>query len=213
VRDVHLVLREEDGTWGGWSPTVEGLFVAAGSAREAVTQAKKTAEWELGELVSILVHHERVIDGLVLRVAGGQGSFEKRCAVAGRLENLIRYDRAQIDDEDLTRNSLGEAVFVCAVAGDRIGWVADQMDQRGDGVMVAALLDYDGTEIAGSGMWIWAGGLLVGPNLPGATVEGQGMSMDSTVAELLRSMEDRGRSGAQAGSEAHYITARSLAVA
>jgi hypothetical protein len=58
VREVHLVLREEHGTWGAWSPTLEGLFVTADSAREAMLWAKKAAEWELGEPVDILSHHD-----------------------------------------------------------------------------------------------------------------------------------------------------------
>jgi hypothetical protein len=154
------------------------------------------------------------MDGLVIRVAAGQGRFEERCAVAQRLEDLIRYDRAQIDDDGLTRNGLGEVVFVCAVSGDTVGWVAEQMDQRGDGVVVAALLGYDGADATDPGCWVWTGGLLVGPNLHGATLEDRGMTVRSTVAELLRNMGEGHRpSGGQAGEQAHYIAARALTLA
>jgi hypothetical protein len=210
VRDIELVLREEAGTWGAWSPTVEGLFVSADSAHECVQRAKKAADAELGEFVTVLGHHERVLDGLVLRVAGQRGDFGQRVGVAQRIEDLIRYDRAQIDDDGLTRNAASEAVFVCALPGDTVGWLVAQMDRRGDGLMVATLLDHAGAPSTEPGAFIWSAGILVGPDLPGPTLEESGMTLDTTVGEYLHAMV-RGMAG-QDLEPPQYIAGRAHAL-
>lgn len=211
MRDIELILRDEADTWGAWSPTVEGLFVSADSAHECVRRAKKVADAELGEPVNVFGHHERVLDGLVIRVAGQRGDFTQRVGVAQRIEALIRYDRAQIDDEGLTRNALGEAIFVCALPDDTIGWLSRQMDQRGDGLIVAALLDHAGVPSIEPGAFIWSAGTLIGADLPGPRLADFGMSLETTVAEYLRSsiwdLVDQGTELAQ------YIAGRAHALA
>jgi hypothetical protein len=187
VRDIDLILREEADTWGAWSPTVVGLYVTADSAHECTRLAAKAADAELDEPVGLVrVHHERVVDGLVIRVAGQRPGFEARIAVAQRLEDLIHYDRAQIDDDGLIRNSAGEVVFVCALADDPVGWLAAQLDRRGDGLQVAVLLDHTGRPTTSDVAFIWSAGVVAGQGSAGPTLEESGMSLNTTIGEYLR---------------------------
>jgi hypothetical protein len=188
VRDIDLILREEAGAWGAWSPTVGGLYVTADSAHECARLAAKAAEAELDEPVGFVrQHHERIVDGLVIRVAGQRPGFESRIAVAQRLEDLIHYDRAQIDDDELIRNAVGEVVFVCSLPDDTVGWLAAQLGRRGDGLQVAVLLDHAGRPTASDGAaFIWSAGIVVGQDSAGSARQESGMSLNSTVGELLR---------------------------
>ena len=188
MRDIDLILREEAGTWGAWSPTVVGLYVTADSAHECARLAAKAAEAELDEPVGFVrVHQERSVDGLVIRVAGQRPGVESRIAVAQRLEDLIHYDRAQIDDDELIRNTVGEVVFVCALPDDTVGWLAAQLDRRGDGLQVAVLLDHAGRPAASDGAaFIWSAGIVVGQDSVGLTLQESGMSFDSAIGEYLR---------------------------
>jgi len=213
VREIELILREEAGIWGAWSPSVQGFYVTADSASECVSRAKKVADAELGEPANVFGHHERAVDGLVIRVASNRPGFDLRVAVAQRLEALIRYDRAQIDDDGLTHNRLGEIVCVCALPDDTVGWLAAQMDERGDGLQVAALLDNVGRPAApDTAHFIWSAGIRVGDNIDGPTLQESGMSMETTVADYLRAMIPT-RPEASTAPATEFMATRSVVLA
>lgn len=214
MRDIDLILREEAGAWGAWSPTVVGLYVTADSAHECARLAAKAADAELDEPVGFVrVHHERIVDGLVIRVAGQRHGFETRVAVAQRLEDLIHYNRAEIDDDGLIRNSAGEVVFVCALPDDTVGWLAAQLDRRGDGVQVAVVLDHAGRPTASDGAaFIWSAGIVVGQDIVGPTLQESGMSLDSTIGEYLR-RGVRDRPGDLADQPVGFLATRAVALA
>jgi hypothetical protein len=213
VREIELILREEAGIWGAWSPSVQGFYVTADSAHECVSRAKKMADAELGEPVNVFGHHERVVDGLVVRVAGRGPGFDLRVAVAQRLETLIRYDRAQIDDDGLTHNRLGEIIYVCALPDDSVGWLAAQMDERGDGLQVAALLDHVGRPAApDKAHFIWSAGIRIGDDIDGPTLQESGMSLETTVADYLRTMVPT-RPETPTGPATEFMATRAVTVA
>ncbi len=213
MREIELILREEAGAWGAWSPSVQGFYVTADSAHECVSRAKKVTAAELGEPVDVFGNQERVVDGLVIRVAGHRPGFDLRVAVAQRLENLIRYDRAQIDDDALTHNRLGEIIYVCALPDDTVGWLAAQMDERGDGLQVATLLDHVGLPAPpDKANFIWSAGIRIGDDIDGSTLQESGMSLKTTVADYLRTMIPT-QPEASTGPATEFMAARAVTLA
>jgi hypothetical protein len=91
----------------------------------------------------ILEHHERlyVIDGaeLVTRIAMDDLSDEREI-VYRRMGEIIKIKaQAEALAHGVT-NLLGESVYVCALPQDTLGWLMDQLDERGDALSAAVVV-------------------------------------------------------------------------
>jgi hypothetical protein len=105
---------------------------------------------------------------------------EERREVVERLGGLLTtdpYDERAFDD--LESDSMGVYTFVCCLASDTIGWIVEQMDDRGDVLVVASAVADQmlfTTQIAGSGHLDWP------------SVADRGWTSDTTVGDLMQKL-------------------------
>lgn len=149
VERIHLVVREsEDGQVYATSPQTPGLAYG----RESIADLRR----DLTEVLSfhldrpgpfeLIEHRERHFDiadrELVIRLALDEHQAERRTARErlGQALSLPEQARTLLTG---VPNAVGEAVYVCAVPTDTIGWLEAQLDPHGD-AFTAALAIADG---------------------------------------------------------------------
>jgi hypothetical protein len=91
---------------------------------------------------NVIEHHERHYEiagrrELVIRLAVDEHR-DQRVAVNERIRRVIAVPEQAESLVSAVTNSVGEAVYVCAVPSDTFGWLVAQLDPRGD-ALVAAL--------------------------------------------------------------------------
>lgn len=166
--------------WMVESPQIPGLLMSCGS-------------WS--EISHALVPHQSGWDSVVLhsvrtfRIPGGVGYQIRVAADTAQSERVRAFTRlAQVlaDESPETIANLAhpgrmEAVFVCAVPADTVGWCQEQLDQRGDTFTIATMDDESGvntiqlTTQGGHPEWL--------------TVSAHGWTERTTVAEVVRRLE------------------------
>lgn len=142
---IHLFIRDTDGGLYATSPQAPGLMYG----RRTLTQLRA----DLAEVLAfhtarpgpfqVLEHHERhydIADGeLVVRLAGDDRAAERR-KVYERLGRAIQDPvQARALAHGLT-NPVGEAVYVCALPSDTVGWLTAQLDEGGDAFYAAVAI-------------------------------------------------------------------------
>lgn len=145
--ELHLIVRlSEDGKAYATSPQAPGLVFGR--------QSHKLLRCDLDDVLSfyfdrpgpfhVVEHiewHYVLDDGeLVIRVAQ-DASAKERATVAQRIADAARMPEQARSLVSMT-NAVGEAVYVCAVPSDTLGWLSAQI-QPGDRV-TAALAIADG---------------------------------------------------------------------
>jgi hypothetical protein len=140
---IHVVIRiDPDGVYAT-SPQAPGLVFMRPGIQElrAELQDVLAFHFDTAGPFRVLEHHERHYD-----VAGG-GEIVTRIAVdehAGRRNDVYQRIGAALTIPEqvpgllsIPPNVVGEHVFVCAVASDTLGWLFEQLDERGDAFAAA----------------------------------------------------------------------------
>jgi hypothetical protein len=108
------------------------------------------------------------------------GDQDARMEVVTRLQGLLAGEQRfeLLTDAETTA---GEVVFVAAAPADRMRAVADQLDGRGDRIILAAA-------VAENGLWTVrvASGDAAGPQWK--TLEERGLTLDTTVADVMKAL-------------------------
>jgi hypothetical protein len=106
------------------------------------------------------------------------GDREARLEVVARLRAVLATDqRFELLDDAETRT--GEVVFVAALPVDAIESVANQLDERGDRIVVAAA-------VVENGVWTTQMGAGSPPDPSWKTLAERGLSFDLTVGDLMK---------------------------
>jgi hypothetical protein len=182
-----IVTNEGDYGWSAQSPQIPGFVYGRPTLTEFKKDYTKTLR-DVGVAGPVLGHQQRrheTPEGAeyVIRFAE-DGLREDRIAVAHRLEQIMLTDQRH----DLMLNATtesGEVIFVCVVASDTLGFVIDQMDERGDVVTIAAA-------VADNGVYTTQLGAEVTHSHPDWTTLGElGQGRDTTISELMLEMSGR----------------------
>jgi len=151
--EIHLFVRvSEDGQAYATSPQAPGLLYGRQSVEELERdlQGALSFHFERPGPFQIVEHRERHHDihgrELVARMAIDDHQAE-RTAVYERIGHALNVPEQAESLLSATTNAVGEAVYVCAVPSDTIGWLEAQLDRRGD-AFVAALAIADGFLLA-----------------------------------------------------------------
>jgi hypothetical protein len=130
----------------------------------------------------VLEHHEQhhEIEGgeLVTRIAVDEHSDKRRevCARLGRVLTVPGQARSLLEGPP---NRVGEVVYVCALPSDTIGWVAAQLDPRGEAVRVA---------VAIADLFVFTVPIMSGAatQVAGESIGERGYTLETTLGELVR---------------------------
>jgi hypothetical protein len=182
---IHLLIRDTGEGFYATSPQAPGL--AYGRATRADLRADLddvlTFHFDRPGPFHVIEHHERQyeFDGreLVTRIALDEHRDDRQ-------EVYSRLGRALAVPDQLRSllegpvNGLGEIIYVCALTTDTIGWLAAQLDPRGDAVTVAlAIADpFVFTVPIASGDGAVA--------MAGVSIRDRGYTLETTLGELLR---------------------------
>lgn len=141
---IRLIVRlSEDGSAYATSPQLPGLLYGRRSINELHRDLDGVLAFHLERSgpFDVSEHHERHYDlaggELVVRVAVDEYHTE-RAAVARRVAVIAGMPSQARSLVTAAANRAGEAVYVCALPSDTMGWLAAQLDPRGD-ALVAAL--------------------------------------------------------------------------
>ena len=140
---IHLIIRlSEDGGAYATSPQAPGLLYGRGSLKELRYDLDDVLVFyfERPGPFNVIEHHERQFDiggrELVTRLAMDKDR-PARVAVFERIGRTIAVPEQAESLLSTVTNRVGEAVYVCAVPTDTIGWLVAQLDPRGDAFAAA----------------------------------------------------------------------------
>jgi predicted RNase H-like HicB family nuclease len=147
VRDepIHLIVRETGEGFYATSPQAPGLAYGRATLAELRADLDDVLAFHFnrGGPFKVLEHRERQqgLDGgeLVARIADDEHR-DQRQEVDARLGRALAVSGQARSLLDGPTNRAGEVVYVCAVPSDTIGWLAAQLDPRGDAVIVAVAI-------------------------------------------------------------------------
>jgi hypothetical protein len=145
---IHLIIRlSGDGSVYATSPQAPGLVYGRSSLQELRSDLQGVLAFHFDRPgpFDVIEHHERHYEiagrELVTRIALDEHR-DQRQAVYERIGRALNVP-GQAEALVLTVTSkVGEAVYVCAVPSDTLGWLAAQLDGSGD-ALVAALTTAD----------------------------------------------------------------------
>jgi hypothetical protein len=146
---IHLVVRESDGGQVyATSPQAPGLVYGRESIAELRQDLADVLTFRLDRqgpfrVVEHREHHYDISDReLVIRLALDNQEADRRI-VRERIGRALGHPEQAEALLAGVPNATGEAVYVCAVPSDTIGWLEAQFDPRGD-AFTAALAIADG---------------------------------------------------------------------
>ncbi|GAA1590162.1 hypothetical protein GCM10009789_49750 [Kribbella sancticallisti] len=138
---THVVVTwEGDSGLSATSPQVPGW--SFGRPTKTEFQADYHAALrDAGVLGQVIGHEQRRFvspEGIeyILRIADDKHRPE-RTELAWRMAAVLQSDQRHSDLDTAAKNPMGEVTYICCIASDTVGWVAEQMDSRGDAVQVA----------------------------------------------------------------------------
>jgi hypothetical protein len=141
---IHLIIRVSgDGSVYATSSQAPGLVHGRSSLQELRADLQDVLAFHFGRPgpFDVIEHHERHYEiagrELVTRIALDE-HLDQRQAVYERIGHALRVPGQAEALVSAVTNKVGEAVYVCAVPSDTLGWLAAQLDGSGD-ALVAAL--------------------------------------------------------------------------
>lgn len=141
---IHLIVRlSEDGRAYATSPQAPGLLYGRPSLNELRYDLEDVLSFHFDRPgpFEVVEHHEHHYDmagrELVTRLAMDE-HHDQRLAVLDRIGQAMTVPEQAESLVSAVTNSVGEAVYVCAVPSDTFGWLVAQLGPRGD-AFVAAL--------------------------------------------------------------------------
>lgn len=134
-RELHLIIRlSDDGKAYATSPQAPGLMLGRQSLKELRYDLDDVLSFHFDDPGPFDVHehierHYNLPEGeLVIRVAQDAHASQRE-TVAERIRQVATI-REQAQGLVSTVNAVGEAVYVCAVPSDELGWLATQLQPR-----------------------------------------------------------------------------------
>ncbi|WP_282945455.1 hypothetical protein [Cellulomonas endometrii] len=183
---VHLIVTFDDGCIWAESPQLPGFVMARPTQTEFLRDYKRV----LGELgVRQVVGHSQHLyetpEGIeyALRFRDGVGSGE-RAALANGVQRMLATDARDEFLADSRTDASGVVVIVCARTIDQLGDIFEEIDQRGETIVLAAPWGAD---------MVWTTQLAHGDlaDNPGwISLEQYGLSHESTVGQLIAALGD-----------------------
>lgn len=145
---IHLIIRlSADGSAYATSPQALGLVYGRPSLKELRSDLRGVLAFYFDRPgpFDVIEHHERHYDvagrELATRIALDE-HLDQRQAVYERIGRALRVPGQAEALVSVVTNKVGEAIYVCAVPSDTLGWLAAQLDGSGD-ALVAALTTAD----------------------------------------------------------------------
>jgi hypothetical protein len=145
---IHLIIRlSADGSVYATSPQAPGLAYGRSSLQELRSDLQDVLAFHFDRPgpFDVIEHHERHYEiagrELVTRIALDE-QRDQRQAVYERIGRALNVPGQAEALVSTVTNKVGEAVYVCAVPSDTLGWLAAQLDGSGD-ALVAALTTAD----------------------------------------------------------------------
>lgn len=145
---IHLIVRvSDDGSAYATSPQAPGLMYGRPSLKDLRSDLQDVLAFHFDrpEPFDVIEHLERHYEiagrELVTRVAQDEHRDQRQAVYEriGRALTVLGQAEALVS---AVTNKAGEAVYVCAVPSDTLGWLAAQLDGSGD-ALVAALTTAD----------------------------------------------------------------------
>lgn len=143
---IHLIIRlAGDRSAYATSPQAPGLLYGRASLKELRGDLQDALSFHFDRPgpFEIIEHHERHYEiagrELVIRLAM-DGQQEQRLAVLDRINRAMAVPEQAESLISAVTNSVGETVYVCAAPSDTVGWLASQLDPRGDAFVVAVTI-------------------------------------------------------------------------
>jgi predicted RNase H-like HicB family nuclease len=140
--ELYLIIRlSDDGKAYATSPQAPGLAYGRPSLQELRADLGEVLEFHFGHpgpftVVEHIEHHYDLAGGeLVIRVAMDAHTAERE-SVAERIRQVANVPE-QARSLVLAANAVGEAVYVCAVSSDTLGWLEAQLTGPADMVNAA----------------------------------------------------------------------------
>jgi hypothetical protein len=141
---VHVIVRfSPDGSVYATSPQAPGLLYGRSSIEELRVGLDNVLSFHFdqNDTFDVIEHHEHSYEvagrELVIRVAF-DSFYAERASVSDRILQVTSEPEQASSVVSAVTNSVGEAVYVCAVPSDTFGWLRGQLGQHGD-AFVAAL--------------------------------------------------------------------------
>lgn len=142
---IHLIVRKTASGFYVTSPQAPGFIFGRETLKAVKTDLQDALSFHFDEPgpFHVLEHYEQhyqIADGeLVTRIANDKFLSERK-VVYERLSDVLRDESQAISLAHGITNLVGECVYVCTLPQDTIGWLADQLDERGDAFSVAILV-------------------------------------------------------------------------
>ena len=182
---IHLIVRDTGEGFYATSPQAPGLAYGRATLAELRTDLDDVLAFHFNRPgpFHVLEHHERhyEIEGgeLVTRIAVDEHRDERQEVYArlGRVLTVPGQARSLLEGP---ANRVGEVVYVCAVPSDTIGWVAAQLDPRGEAVTVA---------VAIADPFVFTVPIVSGDDatqVAGVSIGERGYTLETTLGELVR---------------------------
>jgi hypothetical protein len=181
VSRTHIIVTSEgEYGWSMQSPQLPGFVFARPTHAELLRDYRKALQIQ-GVTGRVIGHHQYRFatpegDEYLIRVADGEDAPERQLVMNQLLGVMTTEQRFDSFKENVGRLVTGEVAFVCVLANDTIGWLAEQMDPRGE-VLNAAL------NVAGS--MVLTTQLAAGRATEGwQSLEDMGWSLDTTMSTV-----------------------------
>lgn len=184
--EVEVIVRPDgESSWAAWSPQCPGLAVVkptADALRASLPPALKFYyDPSAGrDLVRLVYNVEQPVGGVILRVRQDE-HVQERQALMHRLVAGLDVPEQAVDLRAALPNSLGDVVYVSALPGDTITWMARQLESE-DAIHVV---------LPATDQWVWSTVFVSGmdpADAPAGSVSLGDLGYDgsTTLGEVMR---------------------------
>jgi len=183
---VHLIVtHDEDGVWAE-SPQLPGFVMARNTATEFLRDYRDVLA-EVG-VRQVIGHHQyldQTAEGVeyAVRFRDGVGAIERR-SLANAIRRLLATESRHEFLADARTDATGVVVVVCARTIDQLGDLFEEIDPRGEALVLAAPW---GEEM------VWTTQVALGDladHPSWVSLEQYGLGHDSTVGQLMAALGD-----------------------
>jgi hypothetical protein len=181
---VHLIVTFDDGSVWAESPQLPGFVMARNTETEFLRDYQRVlGELGVRQVVGHSQRHYETPEGAeyALRFRDGVG-HEDRAALASGIQRMLATEARHEFLAGTRTDATGVVVIVCARAIDQLGDIFDEIDPRGETIVLAAPW---GTDM------VWTTQLAQGDladNPRWVSLEQFGLSHESTVGQLIAAL-------------------------
>jgi hypothetical protein len=187
-----LIVRDDEG-FHLYSPQIPDLVAGRDSREELFRDLPEILSFAAPErrLQDAVFHEEAVFAApegqFVVRLANDDQTQQRR-RVARRVLAALKALEQREDMLDVPRTPSGLVLFVCALPNDPIWWLTEQLDPRGEALIVVA-------PVAEEFVWTshLGNGVQKGDQKGWQGLDYWGWTVDTTVAEMMASQGLRSR--------------------